>query len=1127
MHYIPDSARELLQETAPGDQRDRGEQNFHYRSAPLYLLTAVVGALFFADVILGLIGDSAWTSWRAPFGTRLALLAAVLGSIRILYQTVDGLFDGRVGADLALAIAVFAAIALGEHSTAALVVFIALCGESIEGYTIDRAQRAIRRIFELRPAVAHVVRDDRELDLPTGEVVVGDVVAIRPGERIPVDGRVIFGHSSVDQSALTGESLPVDKASGDDVFTGTLNQFGSLTVAAQKVGNETTLANVVRLVAEATQRKTPLERTADRLARLFLPVVLGLAFLTLVGWRIFDGSWTAGLRPALGVLVVACPCPLVLATPTAVLAAMAWLARTGVVVKGSVALERLAAVDLIAFDKTGTLTRSELALGDVVTVGLLSKDELLRIAAIAEKRSEHPLGRLIVREADKRGAVIPAADEFVSQPGSGVVARVRASMVPGISGAGGSPGDVRRIVVGNRRLLESNAIAIPQSMVGQMETLLQSGQTWLIVAVDEAVLGLIGVHDTVRTESRGIIDELRRSGIASMALLTGDRPEPAAAVAKALGLEEQVEAELLPADKARWVEMRQREGRRVAMVGDGVNDAPALAAANVGIALGGVGSDIAAESGDLVLLGDPLKPLPGLLRLSRELVRNIRQSIYVFAFGMNFLGMALCALGWLSPVGGAVFHELSSLAVMLNAMRLLWFERFHETAVGRFVENAADSVDFVAAVLSPARLVFEVIENRATILRTLLFGSACLWFLSGIVIIRENERAAVVRWGKFEEELPAGLYWRLPVPIERVIRESTLVRSLEIGFRGRAAAPADRIATLPPIEWTSEHRGSGVELRLEESLALTGNEVPVELTAELQYGVGDLNNYIYSSAEPVETLRAVAEATIRSLAARQTLDRMLAEDRAQFEQACLERIRRRVHELSLGVEVVDLDLLDVHPPLAVVPSYREVADALEEREQSVNEAHAYYSGRLLAAAGENTIRVLNESGQAKQSEGRKPAADAIAEWNLGPALWQQLTRENPDATMMLSGEAGAFVLAAREAAYGKVSSAAGTAARFDSLLAAYRVSPTLTSLQLYWRTIEDALSSRPLTIIDPAIDGRQHLLLFGPDELKSLPPAVNPVLQGPGTPPAESKINPSEASPALPPVAMPASPEES
>ncbi|HID22830.1 MAG TPA: cation-translocating P-type ATPase, partial [Planctomycetaceae bacterium] len=586
MHYVPESAREFLPEDAGHPASDEETTSFHYQSAPIYLLTAVVGLFLLADVVLGLLADPAWAPYRTVLGFRLALIAAVLGGARILYQTLEGLLEGRIGADLALAIACVAAILLGEYTTAALVVFIALCGESIEGFTVDRAQNAIRRIFNLCPATAHVVRDGEEVDVPVEELVVGDTIVVRPGERIPADGRVIAGRSAVDQSALTGESVPVDKEPGDEVFTGTLNQFGSLTFVAEKVGSQTTLAQVIRLVAEATQRKAPLERTADRLARLFLPVVLAVALLTVLGWRIKTGQWEPGFLPALSVLVVACPCPLILATPSAVMAAMAWLARNGVVVKGSIALERLAHVDLFVFDKTGTLTRGELSLGRIEVFGPIDADELLRVAAIAERQSEHMLARLVVKEAESRGAVLPAPDEFTARPGAGVEARVRSSALgpwadrlwpsSDIPTADRQPHEVQlRVIVGSRRLLESEHVAIPDSIADRLEQFDRDGQSVLLVAVEGQLLGAIGVKDAPREEARDVLNELRQLGIDEIAVLSGDRQAVVSSVARALGLAE-VHGELLPIDKAHWIESRTQKGRCVAMVGDGVNDAPAM-----------------------------------------------------------------------------------------------------------------------------------------------------------------------------------------------------------------------------------------------------------------------------------------------------------------------------------------------------------------------------------------------------------------------------------------------------------------------------------------------------------------------------------------------------------------------
>jgi P-type Cu+ transporter len=1149
MHYVPDSARDFLPDdtTARAGSGAAGT-SFHYQSAPVYFLTLLVGALLAADLVIGLVGDSSWAAYRAPLGFRLAFLAAVLGGGRILYQTVDGLFEGRVGAELALCIAAFAAIILGEHLTAALVVFIALCGESVEGYTLDRAQSAIRRIFDLCPNVAHVVRGGREVDVPIEQVHQGETVTIRPGERVPVDGSVSSGTSSVDQSALTGESLPVDKQAGSEVFAGTLNQYGSLSVVAKKVGAETTLGKVVELVAKATEQKTPLERSADRWARVFLPFVLGAALLTLIAWWQNTGEWRDGLRPALAVLVVACPCPLILATPTAVIAAMAWLARKGVVVKGSAALESLAAVDTIAFDKTGTLTRGELALTEIVALPPCTETELLRVAAIAERRSEHLLARLIVREAESRNLVVPAIDDFTAHPGAGVVARVRAtllgpwaeSLLVGPTEAEASTVGERSsasctVVVGNRALLASRQIHIDPEFEQRLAGIEESGATTLLVAVEGRVLGAFGVRDALRDESRAVIAELKQAGVKSLLLLTGDRLQAARTVADSIGVFDEVAAGLLPADKARVIEEHKRRGRRVVMIGDGINDAPALAAADVGIALGGVGSDIAAEAGDLVLMGDPLRPLPGLLRLSRALVSNIRQSILLFAFGLNAVGILLSSIGILSPVLAAVFHELGSLAVMLNATRLLAFERERPVIAGRAWDEFSRTAEWLTQVLSPSRWVFRLIENRGVLAGLLAPAAVLAWLLSGIVCIRDNERTFVTRFGRADADLLPGLHWRLPVPFERVYREpADKLRASQIGFRTSDARPtAEAGAKRGPIEWTSAHNEAGFESRPDESLVLTGDEVLVEMTAEVQWRISDVRQYAFGSVRPDETLRAVAESVLREMAARQTLDGILTERRQAIEEDCLARLRERIKPLGLGIEVAELTLLDVHPPRPAVPAYRDVADALEEKEQRVNEAEAYYAGRLLRLAGERALLVL--SGAAADSRQRfdKTTAGGVSGWTLTDELWSKLNRETPAPSgSLLSGEAASILLAAREAATQTTQAAGGQADRFKELLSAYRSQPDLASRHLYWQAVIDSLSGRAVTIIDPKAGGHKRLFLGGPDDLRGggllrdagseqRSPSPNSSSSGPDS---SSGASPLEPQPGTAPAEPPESP---
>ena len=1165
MHYAPESPREFLPE-AGSNSAGRAE-SFHYRSAPIYLLTAVVGILLLSDVALRILwslppsepGTSFVLSpadwWlqllvkQTLFGFRLALLAAVLGGARILYQTLDNLLAGKVGADLALTIACLAAIVLGQSETAALVVFIALCGESIEGYTVDRAQRAIRRIFQLCPRTARVLVGDDEQEVPIEQVIVLDSVVVRPGERIPVDGVVAAGQSAVDQSALTGESLPAEKAVGDKVFAGTLNQFGALRITVTHVGEQTTLAQIVEMVGQATSRKASLERTADRLARWFLPVVLGVAAVTLIGWRIATGSWSAGYLPALSVLVVACPCPLILATPSAVMAAMAWLARAGVVVKGSVALERLASIDTIVFDKTGTLTRGELAVGDIVLAsagersrlaprgepnaspdsirtstsmerpaplaereGYVDETDLLRLAAIAEKRSEHPIARVLVREAEARQCVITGADELTAHPGAGVVATLRheqlgewadggwallpapvqSANADGQSAAGGPSS---KVIVGNRRLMGSQGIEISQEVEQKLTELEQRGQSVLLVAIEKTLLGAIGLQDTARQETAEVLAALRAGGVSSFVMLTGDRAEPARRIAEQLGIDN-VQAELLPADKAQRIEELIAAGHKVAMVGDGVNDAPALATATVGLALGGVGSDLAAEAGDLVLMGDPLRPLPGLLRLSRQLVLVIRQSIFVFAFGMNAVGMLLGSLGWINPAVAAVFHEVSSLAVMLNAMRLLWFERWDETRLGRFSNGAANFVEWIVERLSPTRLVFGFLDHWTTLLRTaaVLFG---LWSCcSGITLLSEDEQAVVTRLGRYETTLNAGWHWRWPAGLETVRRERVAeVRAVQIGFRSAPTPLKYDGVFRAPVEWMSEHADTDYEPVAPESFTLTGEEVPIEMTGEVQFRIGNLRRFAFAAARPDDTLRAVTESVLREIAATESLDALLTNRRREIEARCLVRIRELMTSYDIGIEVLDLNLLDIHPPQQVVPAYRQVADALEQREQFINEAEGYYARKVLSAAGEQAIRVLTDSVDATKRLPDASTTGGVTGWKLDDALWQKLTVNFDSDDRVLSGDAAAKLLKARSEKTRKVEAATGSAARFNCVVKVFAEQPTLTNLHLYWTTMEKVLAARPLIILDPALRGKSHLWLTEPGQSPIRLPSSDTPLQ--------------------------------
>uniref|UniRef100_A0A7C2PI43 P-type Zn(2+) transporter n=1 Tax=Schlesneria paludicola TaxID=360056 RepID=A0A7C2PI43_9PLAN len=1050
MHYVPESTCELLRADPVRDAAAAADREFHYRSAPLYALTAAVAGL----LVLDLLASGSVIPLSGGWGYRWALWAAVLGGARILYHTLDGLLGGKVGADLALTIACLAAIVLGEHQTAGLVVLISLIGESLEGYTIDRARLAVRNTFCLQPPVAHLSGEPAERDIPIEDVAVGDRLVVRPGERIPVDGRVVSGHSSVDESAFTGEPLPVGKAVGDTVLAGTLNQRGSLQIVAERVGPRTQLAHIADLVTAAASRKANCERTADQFARLFLPTVLVLAALTLAGWRLTTGSWRSGALPALAVLVVACPCPLVLATPCAVMASLAWLARRGVLVKGSAALERLAAVDTFAFDKTGTLTQGRPTLGDIQSLDELSNDDVLKLASIAERRSEHILARMLVDVAEVRFPNLPAPYEFEAAPGAGVTATIRSTALRDIARGRwadeASPRDVR-LVVGNRAQLEASGCEIPASLLTAADQWTQSGQTVLFVGVDGRCVGVIGVRDVMRQESGAVLASLRRLGIERFALLTGDRTPPTESVVRELGGLAHVATEQSPADKTAWITAQQTSGRRVAMVGDGVNDAPALAAADVGIVVGRPGADLAAEAGDVLLLGDPLRTLPGLLQLARAMVRNIETSIVLFAGGMNGLGVLASSTGWMDPVVAALFHEFASLAVMINAMRLLWFREPQPDEEQRPQRSWAEHWDDVAAWLSPSAWVYALLPQWQRGLQLLGCGLAVVWLSSQLVLLGSDEQALVTRFGRYRETLSPGWHWRWPWPFESVYRfRPDALRSVSLGYRTTASAMSD----VETIEWTDDHAQRGVSLQPAESLFLTADEVLVDVTADVQYRLADARAFVFRGGGNVDdVLRTHLESTLRDLASTAPLDDWLTERRRELEQQAQQELQQTIAPLEIGVAVVDVQLLEVHPPRDVVAAYRAVADALEEQELLRNRAEATATRTIIAAIGEpawDQWRTLAPTPQ-----------------ELTPDVWQQLLSPQRDGTPRLGGRSAEILATAAVAAREHREQARSRSQRLEQLGTLLQSSPELTWSGVYWRSIPPLLANRPLTIVDP------------------------------------------------------------
>jgi len=566
--------------------------------------------------------------------------------------------------------------AMTYYDVSAVVITLVVLGRWLEARARGRTSEAIRRLMSLAPRAARVIRDGVEMDVPTAEVRVGDFVRIRPGERVPVDGVVTEGASTVDESMLTGESLPAEKAPESSVFAGTVNRTGSFVFRAARVGSETTLARIIKLVAEAQGSRAPIQRLADRVAAVFVPIVLVIAALTFIAWWLL-GPEPAGLLAlanAVAVLVIACPCAMGLATPTAIMVATGRGAEFGVLIKSAAALERLHRVDTVVFDKTGTLTVGRPAVTDVISVGpavgvraaggaaaeasgeMTAADEILALAAAAEQASEHPLGEAVVARAKERGLALPPMREFSTVAGQGIDAMTTDG----------------RVLLGNRTLMDARGIDVDVLAPG-VQRLAAEGKTVIYVAFAGQVLGVIAVADVPKPEAKSVVAALKRLGV-SVAMLTGDHRLTAEAIARQAGLD-RVLAEVLPEDKARAIKVLQAEGRRVAMVGDGINDAPALAQADVGIAMGS-GTDVAIDAADVTLMRGDLNGVVTAIELSRATIRVIRENL-VWAFGYNTILIPVAA-GVLYPVWGVLLSPIlagsamafSSVSVVTNSLRL-------------------------------------------------------------------------------------------------------------------------------------------------------------------------------------------------------------------------------------------------------------------------------------------------------------------------------------------------------------------------------------------------------------------------------------------------------------------------
>lgn len=642
-------------------------------SIPLFLLSMARDLDFLGDW-----GDANWVNWffmalatPVQFYVGWDYYAGGFKSLRNRSANMDVLV--ALGSSVAYFYSVIVTIALtlGSHAlgmhvyfeTAAVIITLIVLGKLLEARAKGQTSEAIKKLMGLQAKTARVVRNGVEIDIPIAEVIRDNTVVVRPGEKIPVDGVVVDGHSAIDESMITGESMPVDKGVGDEVIGATINKQGLLKFRATKVGKETVLAQIIKMVEQAQGSKAPIQRVVDQVAAYFVPAVIVIAVVTFIIWYAAGGDYVAALLRLVAVLVIACPCAMGLATPTSIMVGVGKGAENGILFKNSAALERAHKLTAIVLDKTGTITKGEPAVTDVVASNGLpaTSEELLRLAASAERGSEHPLGEAIVRSAQEKGLVLSDPVSFEGIAGHGITAEV----------------DGHRVLLGNLRLMNREKVAL-NGLGSKAEQLQSQAKTAMWLAVDGQASAIIGVADTIKDGSKEAINAMREMGLV-VAMLTGDNQATAQAIAAEVGLD-RVFAEVLPGDKASYVARLQEEGYVVAMVGDGINDAPALAQADVGMAIG-TGTDVAMEAADVTLMRGDLRTVPQAIKLSKATMRNIYENL-VWAFGYNTALIPIAAgilapfewapafLRQLSPILAAGAMAFSSISVVSNALRL-------------------------------------------------------------------------------------------------------------------------------------------------------------------------------------------------------------------------------------------------------------------------------------------------------------------------------------------------------------------------------------------------------------------------------------------------------------------------
>ena len=612
------------------------------------LLSGVLLAIgFFGEQFFGLLPAVA---------LGLYLCSYVAGGLDLARHTVPTILRGKFDVEFLMLLGAVGAGILEEWAEGAFLLFLFSFGHALEHFAMDSARNAIGALGKLTPKVARIKDASGEREIPVEQIQIGQIAVVRPGDRLPVDGKIVAGRSAVDQSPITGESVPVEKNVGEGVFAGTINGDGALEIQVTKLSSDSTISRVLKMVEEAQSQKSPSQTFTDKFEKIFVPCVLAVAFLAaiippLFGWM----EWRPAIFRAISTVVAASPCALALATPSAVLAAIARAAQNGVLIKGGVHLENLGTLKAIAFDKTGTLTRGKPEVADIIPFGGISSEELLKITAAVETRSSHPLAQAVVRRATELKMNLPPSGDLQTIKGRGAQAEVGGQLVR----------------IGNVKMMEEAQIPLPPELAAQVQTLSESGKPIMVVARGEQIIGVLALADQIRDESRTALQKLREIGVSTLVMLTGDNAKVAAHIAPQAGVTE-FRGDLLPENKVEAIQSLLKQHGQVAMVGDGVNDAPALANATVGIAMGAGGTDVALETADVALMGDDLSKLPFAVALSRQAKSIIRQNLWI-SLGVIAILVPSTLFGFARLGVAVIFHEGSTLIVVANALRLLRF----------------------------------------------------------------------------------------------------------------------------------------------------------------------------------------------------------------------------------------------------------------------------------------------------------------------------------------------------------------------------------------------------------------------------------------------------------------------